>query len=99
VANDYSEVEQAIEAMAAGAAEIDRAITAEGDATRLIAQNVGEAGHASISIQESVAAIVRSVRSASTSARELDQMANDLRGGASELGGSVAAFMDEVRAA
>lgn len=99
VAGDYLEVENAIRSMAAGAAEIDRAIMAEADSTRLIARSVAEAGEASILIQESVSAIAESARSASTSARELDSMAGNLRGGASALGNSVAAFLEEVRAA
>lgn len=99
VARDYSQVEQAIEVMAGGAADIDQAITAEGDATRRIAESLHEAGESSISIERSVSTIIESVRSASTSATELDRMANDLRSGASELDASVAAFLDEVRAA
>ena len=99
VAHDYVEVEEAIGVLADGAAAIDNAISAEVDATRLIAKSVYEAGQASASIEEAISTIVNSVRSASSSARDLDRMANDLRSGASELGGSVASFLGEVRAA
>lgn len=99
VASDYVEVEEAIGSMASGAAEIDRAISAEADTTRLIASSVTEAGDASVTIQEAVSTIVQSVRSASSSARELDKMANDLRSGATALGDSVSEFLREVRAA
>ena len=99
VAGDYADVEEAMDAMAKGAAEIDRAVSAEADTTRLIATSVAEAGDASVTIQEAVSTIVQSVRSASSSARDLDRMANDLRNGANALGDSVAEFLREVRAA
>ena len=99
IASDYGEVEASIVAMADGAAAIDEAITAEADTTRLIAHSVSEAGDASVAIHEAIHAIVHSVRSASSSASELDRMANDLRSGASELGSSVAGFLQEVCAA
>ena len=60
---------------------------------------MGEASSASSTIEEAVSAIVHSVRSASTSARELDACVNQLRQGASMLSGDVVAFLDEVRAA
>ena len=99
VAADYSEIVEAIASMAGGAAEIDDAIITEAGTARLIASSVADAGSASVTIEEAVSTIVQSVRSASTSARELDLMANDLRSGASVLGKSVSAFLDEVRAA
>lgn len=99
VAADYAEVVEAIERMAAGAADIDGAVSREADTTRLIARSVTDASQASATIEQAVSTIVQSVRSASTSARELDRMANDLRSGASALGESVSAFLEEVRAA
>ena len=66
VATDYSEVVDAIETMAGGAAEIDDEIGREADTTRLIASSVADAGQASITIEEAVSTIVQSVRSAST---------------------------------
>ncbi len=99
VAADYSEVVEAIESMAAGAAEIDEAVGREADTTRLIARSVADAGQASGTIEQAASTIVQSVRSASSSARELDRMANELRSGASALGESVSAFLLEVRAA
>ncbi|MDP9422224.1 MAG: methyl-accepting chemotaxis protein [Pseudomonadota bacterium] len=96
---DYQEVEAAIETMVDSSAHIDRAITQEADTTRLIATSVGEASSASHMIEESVSTIVNSVRSASTSARELDSLANQLRQGASALGNEVSMFLAEVRAA
>jgi len=99
VAGDYALVEGAITTMVDRSAEIDRAIIDEADATRLIAMSVGEASAASHAIEESVSAIVHSVRLASASARELDSLANQLRQGASALGEQVASFLSEVRAA
>ena len=66
---------------------------------RLELLRVGEASSGSSAIEEAVSEIVHSVRSASTSARELDSCANQLRHAASALSGEVAAFLDEVRAA
>jgi methyl-accepting chemotaxis protein len=99
VAGDYGEVVEAIASMAGGAAEIDDAIRMEVSTTRLIARSVADAGDASGTIEKAVSTIAQSVRSASTSARELDRMANDLRSGATALGESVSTFLAEVRAA
>jgi len=99
VAKDYGEVEEAIVSMADGASEIDQAVAAEGDTTRLIAISVSEASEASATIEEAVTTIIDSVRSASISARELDRMANSLRSEASALGDGVKSFLQEVRAA
>jgi methyl-accepting chemotaxis protein len=79
--------------------EIDRAITAEADTTRLIARSVSEAGSAAAEIEASVATIVHSVGSASASARELDALASDLRQGAQALVSEVTGFLQVVRAA
>jgi methyl-accepting chemotaxis protein len=98
-AADHAEVVDAIESMAAGAAEIDDEIGREADTTKLIARSVADAGVASVTIEEAVSTIVQSVRSASASARELDHLANDLRNGASALNDSVSSFLREVRAA
>jgi methyl-accepting chemotaxis protein len=99
VASDYHEVETAISSMANVASDIDDAVSAEADTTRLIARSVAEAGSASATIEQAVTTIAQSVRSASSSARDLDKMANALRNGATALGGSVEDFLREVRAA
>lgn len=99
VANDFVRIEQAIGGMADSSSDIDRAITAEADTTRLIARTVLEAQQASESIEAAVGTIVQSVRSAATSARELDSMANDLRRGAELLEKEVGGFLTLVRAA
>lgn len=99
VAADFAIVVDAIETMASGVVEIDDAIKKEVDTTKLIAHSVADAGHASITIEDAVSTIVRSVGAASNSANELDRMANDLRSGASELGRSVSEFLLEVREA
>lgn len=99
VASDYQLVETAIADMVGRAAEIDAAIVDEADTTRMIASSVGEASGATHEIEESVSAIVQSVRSAGSSARELDSLANQLRHGAVALEGQVADFLHEVRAA
>lgn len=99
VSADYGEVEEAIGSMMDTGAQIDEAITAEGVATRMIAQAVEEAGAASASIQDAMATIVHSIRSATSSAKDLDRMANDLRGGAQALQAEVGSFLTEVRAA
>lgn len=99
VARDYAELEQSIAILIGSNREIDRAITAEADTTRMIARTVGEAGAAAAEIEDSVATIVHSVRAASLSARELDGLANDLRRGAQALGGEVTSFLEVVRAA
>ena len=99
VAGDYELVEKAIADMVERSAEIDSAIIDEADTTRMIANSVGEASGATHDIEESVSAIVQSVRSAGSSARELDSLANQLRQGAVALEGQVADFLSEVRAA
>ena len=99
VAHDYAELEQSIAVLVGSNREIDRAITAEADTTRLIARSVGEAGAAAAGIENSVATIVHSVRAATTSACELDNLANDLRRGADALGNEVTSFLEVVRAA
>ena len=99
VASDYDLIEKAIADMVARSAEIDSAIVEEADTTRMIAVSVGEASGASHDIEESVSAIVQSVRLAGSSARELDALANQLRQGAVALDGQVADFLSEVRAA
>lgn len=99
VAGDYNDIESAIGSMVERSADIDRAIVQEADTTRLIARSVGEASSASTGIEESVSAIVQSVRSATNSARELDSMANQLRQGASALSTEVSDFLALVRAA
>lgn len=99
VAGDYILMEKAIGSMAQRSAEIGRAVSVEVDTTRLIASSVSEASDASNLIEESVGAIVQSVRSASAAAKELDSLANQLRNGATALGGEVSAFLDELRAA
>lgn len=99
IAQDYAEIEQAIGIMVASGAEIDRAITAEADTTRLIARTVSEAGSAAVAIEEAIGTIVNSVGFASTSARELDSLANDLRQGAEALNQEVGDFLTVVRAA
>ena len=99
VAGDYDLVEKAIADMVERAAEIDSAIVEEADTTRMIATSVGEASGATHDIEESVSAIVQSVRLAGSSARELDALANQLRQGAVALEGQVADFLTEVRAA
>ena len=99
VAEDYGQIEESIGSMAAGTAEIDRAITGESETTRLIARTVAEASDASVTVEGAISTIVQSVRSASSSAHELDRMANDLRRGATGLGDSVGQFLADVRAA
>ena len=99
VAADYAQVVEAIATMADGVAEIAEAIGKEADTARLIAHSVSDAGEASITIERAVSTIGQSVRSASSSAHELDHMASDLRSGASALGQSVSTFLDELRAA
>lgn len=99
VAHDYAELEQSIAILVGSNREIDRAITAEADTTRLIARSVSEAGAAAAEIEESVATIVHSARAASSSARALDGLANDLRRGADALGSEVSSFLQVVRAA
>lgn len=99
MADDYAEIESAITTMVGSVGEIDAAISGEAASTRLIAHCVAEASDASRATEEAVSTIVHSVRSASTSARELDNFANQLRQGATALGGEVATFLAEVRAA
>lgn len=99
MADDYAEIEAAITTMVGSAGKIDVAISGEAVSTRLIAHCVAEASEASRATEDAVSAIVHSVRSASTSARELDSLANQLRQGATALGGEVATFLAEVRAA
>jgi methyl-accepting chemotaxis protein len=99
VARDYSDLEQSIAILIGSNREIDRAITAEADTTRLIARSVSEAGSAAAEIEASVATIVHSVGSASASARELDALASDLRQGAQALVSEVTGFLQVVRAA
>lgn len=99
VASDFAKVVEAIDGMASGIAEIADAVTREADTTRLIAHSVADAGEASVMIERAVSTIAESAHSASNSAYELDQMANDLRGGASALAKSVSEFLQEVRAA
>ena len=99
VAGDFAKVVEAIESMASGAADIDCAIAKEADTTRLIANSVADAGEASVTIEKAVSGIAESVRSASSSAGELDRMAHDLRSGAFALATCVSEFLGEVRAA
>lgn len=99
VARDYHEVEGAIGTMVERSRAIDSAISSEGDTTRIIASTVVEASATSNVIEESVAAIVQSVRLASSSARELDQLASQLREDASIFDSNVGAFLSEIRAA
>jgi len=99
VARDFREVEEAIATMADASTTIDEAVHAEAETSRLIATAVAEASDASRSIEDSVSTIVHSVRAASDSARELDRLSSDLRSGAASLGGGVASFLAELRAA
>lgn len=99
VAADYAEIETGIGIMTDKSAEVDRAIVREADTSRLIAQSVDEASRASVEIEEAVTTIVKSVRTASSSARELDGLATQLREGSSALQSHVAQFLAEVRAA
>ncbi|MEQ7874527.1 methyl-accepting chemotaxis protein [Sphingomonas sp. ASV193] len=99
VAADYAAMERDIAALAAQASDIDAAIAREADTTRLIAASVSEASAASLEIEESVSAIVQSVRLAGSSARELDGLANQLRRGATELRDEVSGFLREIQSA
>ena len=97
VADDYAKMVDAVDEIAAAATMIDKSVTKEADTTRLIARSVSDAGEASITIEQAVSTIAVSAQSASSSARELNGLASDLRSGASSLGKSVSSFLGEVR--
>ena len=97
VADDYAKMVDAVDEIAAAATMIDESVTKEADTTRLIARSVSDAGAASITIEQAVSTIAVSAQSASSSARELNGLASDLRSGASSLGKSVSSFLGEVR--
>lgn len=99
VASDYTDIENAIAHMVHAGTEVDHAITREAETSRLIAASVSEASDASLSIEEAVRTIAHSVGAASTSARDLDRMANELRAGATALGVGVSDFLGELRTA
>lgn len=98
VAGDFGQVVGAIESMVVRVAEIDGSIAKEAGTTRLIAHSVTEAGEAGITIEKAVSSIAESARSASSSAGELNRMANHLRSGASALASGLSEFLQEVRA-
>lgn len=95
----YDRVENAILSIADGAREIDEAVSSEAETSRMIAHSVAEASAASATIEGAVSVIAGSVRSASSSARELDRLANSLRKGATLLGCSVEELLQELREA
>lgn len=99
VAADYDAMREAILTIDSQGTLIDQAIANEASSTRRMASNVQEASSACHSIQLAVQTIATSVSSATQSARELDDLARELRFGATGWNESVSQFLSEVRAA
>lgn len=96
VAADYGDVVETIATMAAGATEIDEAVSREASTTRLIATSVHDAEQASATIEQAVATIAHSAESAAGSAKELDRMAAAVRAGVVELRNHVGGFLSAI---
>lgn len=99
VADGHGHVEQAIAAMARLSDTVEEAVGTQEETTRLIALAVDETVTASGQISSDVDAISGTSRAASDSARQMGELAANVRAEADALGGAVAAFLSDLRAA
>lgn len=97
VAAGQAHVERAIDAMARLAHDVQQAVVAQEDATRLVARNVGEAVDASAAIHRDVAAIGNSSRAAAGTAEDMRVLSQRLRADADMLVEQVDGFLEEIR--
>lgn len=99
VAEGHDQVEQAIAAMARLSDTVEEAVATQQDTTRLIALTVEESVAAGAEIRNDIAAIGGTAQTASQSANAMSGLASRIHDEAEALGGAVASFLADVRAA
>lgn len=99
VADGHRQVEQAIAAMARLSDSIEDAVAMQEDTTRFIAVAVEETAAVGQAIGADVAAIGGTARAAAGSAHDMGALATRIHDEAEALGGAVASFVADLRAA